>query len=428
MYRLGLMVALLWLLHWECKGQAHYDSLTLSMEFRPRTELRNGYRQLRTDSSLAAFHTDQRSRIYIHYKRPGFIFHTSIQDVRIWGAEDPRSTQGTLQIFETYAEPALSPSLSVRIGKQKIMYDNQRLFAQNNWRQNGGTHDAVRFIYQKRSWEGDLIGAFNQESDADTRFSGTDFSPVFSSYKVLLANFLRYTSPTKTIFTAINVVDAFQDQNNVDQLHWRFTSGGRIEKTVGNTYLTLAAYYQYGENTDGLQLNAYYYQPEIKVTAKPWVVRLGAEVFSGDDGLNPDGRSRSFDALYGVNHRFLGSMDFFTNFPEDLNNAGLVAPYVFAFYDLNKTLTLRADGHLFYSQNNFVETGQTSAIDKFLGFENDWLPRFNPNSYTELDLGYSYTLTTESMTIIKKGGNSDLFQSWAFVMVTFNPELFSWGR
>src|SRR5690606_5417738 len=124
------------------------EEFSVSLEFRPRTELRNGYRQLRTDTTGIAFYTSQRSRLYLTYQRPGFIFHTSIQDVRIWGEDDPRSTAGTLQVFETYVEPSITERLSVRIGRQKIMYDNQRLFAQNNWRQNAGSHDAVRFVYK----------------------------------------------------------------------------------------------------------------------------------------------------------------------------------------------------------------------------------------------------------------------------------------
>ncbi len=404
------------------------ETLSLDLEFRPRTEFRNGYRQLRNDTTTASFFTEQRSRIYLNYKRPGFIFHTSIQDIRVWGEDDPRSTVGTLQIFETYVEPSITENLSVRIGKQKIMYDNQRLFAQNDWRQAGGTHDGVRFIYTKSRFEGDLIAAFNQPNGAQDRFFSTDFSPGFSNYKVLIANFLRYTTQKKLVLTTINVTDAFQDVTDAEKMHWRFTSGGRIEKTSGNWYLTLAAYQQYGKTADGTELYAYYYQPEIKLTSKPLTLRLGAEVFSGDDGQNPDEKSQSFDALYGVNHRFLGSMDFFTRYPGDLNRAGLQAPYLFLIYDLSDKISLRADQHLFYSQNNFVKSGETEPIRKFLAYENDWLLRVKLNEFTEADLGFSYALTTESMQVIKKGGNHELFQSWAYFMITFEPQLFSWSR
>jgi hypothetical protein len=403
------------------------ETLTLSLEFRPRTEFRNGYRKLRAEETKPAFFTDQRSRLYLNYQREGFIFHTSIQDIRVWGEDDPRSTEGTLQVFEAYVEPTLAKNLSVRIGRQKIMYDNQRLFAQNDWRQNGGAHDGVRFMYYTPRLQTDLIGAFNQEAGAHERFFATDFSPDFSNYKTLFAYFLKYKATDNITFTAINASDGFQDKANPRENHFRFTSGGRGEYTHKNLYLTLAAYYQYGKKPDGHKVQAYYYQPEASYKLpKHWTFRLGAEVFSGDNGTKNEEVSHSFDALYGVNHRFLGSMDYFTRFPGDLNNAGLIAPYLFIFYDVTKKMTLRADYHLFYSQNKLLVEGQLN--EQYLGFENDLLLAYAPNTYTSLNLGFSYSLMTEGMEVVKPGGNSDLLQTWAFFMVTFKPQLFQWTR
>lgn len=401
---------------------------SVALEFRPRTEYRNGYRRIRTADTEAAFFTDQRSRLYLNYKMKNFIFHTSIQDIRVWGEQDPRSTDGSLQVFEAYVEPTIAKNLSIRVGRQKIMYDNQRLFAQNNWRQNGGAHDAVRLIYKNKKLEGDLIAAFNQEKGAQNRFFEIDFSPEgFNNYKYLFANFLKYNATDKLTLTGINVADGFQDPENTKTNHARFTSGGRIEYTNGDFYYTLAGYFQYGRTPVGQSLSAFYFQPEIKYTpSKRWTFRLGAEIFSGDNDKKSSATSKSFDPLYGVNHRFLGSMDFFTRFPNDLNNAGLIAPYLFNFYKVNEKLTLRSDYHLFYSSNNFIPAGETEPQDKFLGFENDLLIRFNPNKYTEIDLGYSYAFITRSMERIQNRISPNAYQDWAFVMVTFKPELFNW--
>jgi Alginate export len=404
-----------------------FKEFTISAEFRPRTEYRNGYRVLRNDTSKAAFFTEQRSRIYLNYKTNRFIFHTSFQDVRVWGEDDPRATNGTIQIFETYVEPTLTKKISVRIGKQKVMFDNQRLFAQNDWRQNAGTHDAARFMYKNKKLEIDLIGAFNQEESAQERFFETDYSPSFSYYKILLANFILYKPTDKITFSMINTTDDFQDPVDKRITNYRYTNGGRVELTNKNIYLTMSGYYQHGRTAVGKPLSAYYYQPEVKYVFQNLVTfRLGAEVFSGDDATNTNPeyvkKSHSFDALYGVNHRFLGSMDYFTRFPKDLNNAGLVAPYLFIMFDANKKIQLRSDFHTFFSQNNFVVKNQ--VINKYLLFENDFLLTYKPNSYTELQLGYSYAITEESFEYIKPVGNSQLWQDWAYLMITFKPELF----
>lgn len=397
----------------------HYEEFRVGLEFRPRTEFRNGYRQLRNDTTRAAFFTDQRSRLTITYLRPGFMFHTSVQDVRIWGERDTRSTNGTLQVYEAFVETKLTKEFAVRIGRQKIMYDNQRLFAQNNWRQSGGAHDAIRFVYAKNKLSTELLGAFNQNQE---RFSGTTYNPDFKNYKVLLTHFLLWQLSERLSITTLNVMDGYQQPKTTSK---RFTSGGRITLDHNRMNLTLAAYYQYGKNTDNIKLQAYYLQPEIQYTASSSLLfRLGAEVFSGNNGKSSTtGISYSFDALYGVNHRFLGSMDYFTRFPADFNNAGIIAPYFFTFYNLTKKLTLRSDEHLFFTQNNFVYNGQ--VIPSYLGFENDLLFIYKPGKTTEIQLGFSYALVTQSMTYIKGSGDPKLFNTWAFLMITFQPELFS---
>jgi hypothetical protein len=400
---------------------------SIGLEFRPRTEYRNGYRIMRSDSSSPAFFTEQRSRINLHYKTSKFIFHTSIQNIHVWGEQDPRSTSGTLQVFEAFAETGLTKNISVRIGRQKIAYDNQRLFAQNDWRQNAGAHDAFRFHYKGKKTEANLIGAFNQPKGSQEIFSGTNYTPGFFNYKALFANFIKYHPADQLTFTLINASDGFQHATDPGVNYYRLTSGGRIEYSGKTIYATVAGYYQTGHNSSGKKVDAWYVQPELKIKLpKYFTFRLGAEILSGDDGTNPTEVSHSFDPLYGVNHRFLGSMDYFTRFPKDVNNAGLIAPYLFTIYEANKKLTLRADAHLFYSQNNFVviEESDEVVIDKYLGFENDLLLIYKPNSYTEIQLGYSYGIFTESMEVIKLSGNSDLWQEWAYLMITFNPEIF----
>lgn len=405
------------------------ETFFIGLEFRPRTEFRNGYRLLRSDSSSAAFFTENRTRLNLSYQRKGFRFHTSIQDIRVWGEQDPRGTSGTFQVFEGYVEPSLGSDWSMRIGRQRVMYDNQRLFAQNDWRQNAGSHDGVRIMLNKTRYQLEAFGAFNQEAGAQTRFFGTDFSPDFDQYKALLVHYGHFKLSETFTLTMLHGTDVFQDKDSVRVSHWRHTSGGRAEAFHNKWYATIAGYYQYGRNDRGTVLAAWYVQPELSTAVgKNWKFRLGAEVFSGNNGLNPDSRDHAFDALYGVNHRFLGSMDYFTNFPGDLNGAGILAPYLFTFFEAGSKVTLRADAHLFYSQNHFVPEGASVAQDKYLGFENDWLLRYRPNNFTMLDVGYSYGLFTESMEQIRKGGNSQLWQSWAYVMVTFTPELFCWNK
>jgi len=399
---------------------------TVSAELRPRTEFRSGYKQLRSDTMTPAFFTDQRSRLTLDYNSRTLSVRLSVQDVRVWGEQQSGYTTGSLQAFEVYAEPRFSDRLSLRIGRQRIVYDNQRLFGENNWNQAGAVHDAARLMYRSARWEGDLIGAFSQPHGAQGRLSGTDYPSAFPGYKVLGAVFLKCNLPAGMKLTLINVADGYQDTGDAGKIRYRYTSGGRVEHSGNDIYLTLAGYYQYGKNSSNQRLSAFYFQPEIKYTGlRRFVFSAGGEVFSGDNAAHPATTENAFEALYGANHRFLGAMDYFSRDPRDARNAGLISPYLYTQFALNKKWSFRSDEFMFYNEHNLV--ADDVVMNKFLGFEQDLLVVYKPVSSTEVQLGYSYLLPTKSMEYIKHG-NSRLSQSWAFLMITFSPELFRWEK
>lgn len=399
-------------------------SFKVDLEFRPRAEYRDGFQQLPTDTTVGAALVNQRSRLLFTYEQQNkFIFHTSLQDVRVWGRDDPRSNSGTVQIFEAYAEPFLTPNFSIRIGRQRLAFDNQRLFAENDWRLNAGSHDALNFRYNAAKITSELVFAFNQNTE---RLAGTDFTPVgFTNYKSLGVHYFKYKLTDNWILSAINAADGYQDTKIKEKIYQRLTDGGRIEFEKGRFYTTFSGYYQSGKNSTGKNLAAWYIQPEIKYTVpQKLVVRLGAEVFSGDDNTITNVSDHNFVPLYGVVHRFNGSLELFTSKPKDFGNAGLLNPYLFIIKNIGKKVELRSDFHLFYSENNYVNSKTQRIVDQYLGYENDWLLTYRPNAYTKLDVGVSYALITESLVFIKKAGNSAIIPTWAYISVAFKPQLF----
>ncbi len=398
------------------------EELLLQLEFRPRTEFRDGYRVLRSDTSSAALFTSQRTRLSLTVTQPTFTFHTSVQDIRVWGEADPRSTKGTLQVFEAYVEPRLADRFSLRIGRQTLMYDNQRLFAQNDWRQNARSHDALRLRYQAERLSSDLVLAFNQTEE---RLFGTNFSPEgFTDYKFLAVSYLQYQTGHQLTYMALNVADGFQNQLRPEQMHLRYTHGGRVEYTGDHMYYTLSAYYQHGVSPAGVPVAAYYIQPEVRATYGILTARLGAELLSGNTpGNTTANKDHSFVPLYGVAHRFNGFMDYFTRFPTDTNDAGLINPYLFLLFKLSAQWSLRSDCHLFYAQQAVAVNTSQDCYRQYLGFENDLVASWTPNTYTTLDIGAAWMQATPSMEVIQNGGNSKLTPYWGYVMFTFKPEL-----
>ena len=397
---------------------------SIGLEFRPRAEYRDGYKQLPTKDTKAAFFVTQRSRINLDYSQPKFKFHTSIQDLRVWGQYGQTSTSGSLNVFEAYVETGISDAFSIKLGRQKVELDNGRIFSAANWSQAARAHDGINLIYNNNSIHSELITSFNQTSE---RIFDTDFSPTtFTNYKLLNVHYLKAKLNEHFSLTTINAADSYQSKTNTNTLYTRATSGGRLDFEKENLYLTLSGYYQYGQLQSGTKISAYYFQPEIQLKINKLTTRLGAEFMSGDNAEKPDITSKSFVPLYGVAWRFMGNMDYFINFPSDLKNGGLINPYLDLIYDLNKKLSLRSDFHLFYLQNK-VKDNSNNNIHPYLGFENDLSLHYQCNSFTLIDFGFSYMAAEKSMETLKSG-NSNITPVWSYVMVTFKPELFHFKK
>lgn len=417
-------------------------TFTISAQIKPRAELRNGYRFLREDTTDPAFLVFGRTRLNFNYTQENKLkLFVSLQDARVWGMYDPRSGNGTVQLFEAYAEPYLTPNISVRIGRQKIILDNQRLFAENEWRVNAGAYDGISIHYLnpvKPRLETSLYGAFNEIDPNrwyNTNFNPSTLNPSWNTFKYISVHYLKYKIKNFAI-TTLNVIDGFQDTKKIGKHYNRYTNGGRLEYEKGGFYATVAGYVQWNKNTKGQSLRAFYLQPEVKFTSTAWKnnVRIGAEIFSGDNKTHSNYTDHSFDPLYGVAHRFNGHMDLFTAFPADLNNAGLINPYLFFTQSIGKKITAAAHFHLFYTQSQLVDINK-QLMKQYAGFENDITIQYKPNNYTELELGFDYGIFNNTTAAMKQptasklnpsstGGNPSLFPTFSYLQVKISPEIF----
>lgn len=402
---------------------AQFDStksFCISLEYRPRMEYRNGYRKLPNDTTHAAIFGTQRSRLNFAFTQPKFKFHTSIQDLRVWGQYGQTSTNGSLNVFEAFVETYYNEHVFLRMGRQKVELENGRLFSAANWNQAGRSHDGINFIFKNKRLTSELMLFFNQTSE---QIFGTDFRPVgFSNYKLLNVHFLSWKFAENFNLITINSLDGYQGKTNINTLYMRATSGGRLEFESEYFYATISGYYQYGQLSNAAHISAYYFQPEISYRYKKFYTRLGMEYLSGDDGKTASVISKSFVPLYGVAWKFMGNMDYFTYFPDDVKKGGLVNPYLFLYLEVNKRITVRADFHVFYLQNNVIDS-KNSAIDKYLGAESDLSFKYLVNNFTTIDYGFSFMKAEQSMEFLK-GGNSNRIPVWSYLMITFKPEIF----
>jgi len=393
--------------------------LVVDFEMRPRVEYRDNFMWTAADSVMPKLYVTQRNRLSITYRTNWLRLHASPQEIHVWGKSRDFSQIGNLNFFELYAEPNILKNLSVRVGRQALSLDNGRIFSAAPWGQQSRAHEGIRFLYKKKL-ETDLTIAF-------TRPYAKHFDPAYSpvaahTYKYVFVHHLKYKFANPVTLTTINAIDIFKRTNGDLQYYERITNGGRLEYTRNWFYATINAYYQHGQTAASKKIRAYYIQPEISANTGRTLFRLGAEILSGNKSTTPKEVSASFVPLYGVAWKFMGNMNLFTRFPADVNEKGLVNPYLFIIHQAGKRLSFRGDAHLFYSQYPLLSEG--SEIDgKYLGFESDLSFNYKPVKSLEIIYGFSFTVADKRMVLLNKVPDAGKIPVWSYLMISYVPRL-----
>ncbi|WP_433811567.1 alginate export family protein [Flavobacterium johnsoniae] len=369
----------------------------MNIEIRPRGEFTSNYILPPNDSIDPYFYITQRNRISMQYAREKWLMKSDLQEIHLWDKNNKASKVGSINFYQLYFETKFQ-SLNIRLGRQSVLLDNGRLFSDAPWAQQGRAHEGIRIMKSSKYFSNDFFFLFTR--NYNTEFEPT-YSPVASNkYKYLLVNNLTYNNNHGFLFASLNAVD-FLENTNSGKLYTRATAGGRIEFKTKQWYYTLNSYLQFGRNSKGQKLFAYYFQPEVKLSLLKSTWRLGAEVISGSSPNISDGSSGDFDVLYGVTWKFNGNMNVFTRFPTDVKGKGLINPYLFTVIPLNNTLSLRSDFHLFYTQYPLLNNlGQ--KMTKFLGYETDLSLKYIPVKDLEINYAFSFYKSTNAMEYLPK--------------------------
>ena len=131
---------------------------TLTGQLRTRTEVRSGLGNLVLKGSKAAVFTSQRTRLAFGYKWDRLTFGVAVQDVRVWGqdASSISNADGNrFMLHEGWADLTLFNKadttikakgidlMSIKIGRQELIYDDVRLIGNLDWLQQARRHDML---------------------------------------------------------------------------------------------------------------------------------------------------------------------------------------------------------------------------------------------------------------------------------------------
>ena len=399
--------------------------LVLSAEVRPRAELRNGFRTVRTGADDPAFFIEQRSRLNVAYTREKLQFGLSVQDVRIWGSTNQvyKTDPNLFNVFEAYGQYQLTPRLAIRAGRQALDYDNARFLGALDWAQQGRSHDAVRLMYADSTGFAAHVGAaFNQSFTPEpTKLFDTFYGGV-DNYKSM-----QYLWVHKDWAEAKISGLFFNDgrQRADSSSYYRQTYGVVGEKKAGPITVAGEFYYQAGFDAARRTTRAYLAAANVTLPTKLTPITAGVDYLSGSNAR--DTRNHAFVPLYGTNHAFYGHMDYFyvaNNHGQNGRTSGLVDFYLKTNFKLGPTTSLLAHLHHFESPVAvFRPTDMQQELGSRLGEELDLV--FNANVSPEFNckVGYSHLMASSALDALK-GRDGRANNQWAWVMLTFKPELF----
>ncbi|HMC01034.1 MAG TPA: alginate export family protein [Flavobacteriaceae bacterium] len=396
-----------------------------SGELRPRTEYRHGFGSLIQEDAEPGYGISTRARINFGYKTESFDFYMSFQDVFVWGENrqlKPEDSNNSFAVFQAWADIKLSERSSTKIGRQMLIYDDQRILGGVDWAQQARNHDAIVFKYKKKKFQFDLGLAFNQDYDNPSGFisSGNVYNTMgYFSYKTMQYAYLKksWASFSGSLLILNNGFQDFESDNTTpDGISSLQTIGAHLGYKKGNFSAAANLFLQTGKRQGDIDVNgAHLAGLELSYKASDKLAfGVGTEIISGNDG--DAGETGAFFPLYGTNHKFNGFMDYFY-VGNHANSVGLFDIHASANF------TFKNNSSLLIKVLNFSGEQELPSGEKSLGTEVDLVYTKKFKGYT-LKAGYSQMFVSDGMYELKGVLEDDAasIQNWAWVMIVFKPK------
>ena len=404
------------------------QTVVIDGEIRPRIEVRDGFSKPLPDTYDPGVSAIQRTRIGMTFTSGLLNTQITMQDSRKFGQNPNASSDATTGIFEAWAEMVVIPGGSVKVGRQTLTYDDKRLYSASAWSNTGNSHDMALFKYCVNDFQGHIGIAYNNNAIISTE---TYYTPK-SNYR-----YMGFVWLSKEIFNGLNlsligvdegVQDTLGTKNGANYLktnmYHAYTYGGNLKYAdPASPFSALAtAYFQGGKNILGSKLNGN--QLAINIEYKfPAIfsANIGSNYISGDNKTT-DGIQSNFKKLYGTDHSFNGSMEYW----KVPLNQGLLDYYAGVSGKINKDLSLEGTFHFFDSEYSGVNKKKI-AFGKDLGTELDVVVNYKLNTWTSVQAGWSTYFTNNNTLISKDIMNSATVvpatrtPQWAYVMFTIKP-------
>jgi hypothetical protein len=311
--------------------------------------------------------------------------------------------------------------LSLKIGRQELIYGEERLIGAFGWNNIGRVFDAAKMRWQNE-WFGADFFVSRVVIPVDDQFNVANDYDWFSGFYATSTKVPKHTLDFYFLSRNASAQAATAEPSpQAPQPSARdiYTLGVRLKSLpgqLGNWDYTLDAIGQFGNFADTragapagrLDHTAYAFVAQGGYTFKEaWATpRLGLEYSHGSGDSDPtDGDHGTFENLFPTNHKFYGYMDFFSL--QNLHN-------VRGIFQLkpHPRVSVALEGHLFWladTSDNFYTAAGTPrggvgttpgngyginpGYGSYAGSEVDFIAGYALTRYAQVEAGYGHFFT-----------------------------------
>ena len=405
---------------------------TLSGQLRPRFEYRNGAYQALQEGEEPAILVNNRLRLKMDYRfRQDLQLYVSLQQVNIWG-QAPQvqviDRTGGLSVFEAYAALPLGGGFDLKLGRQQIVLDEDRIFGSLDWHPTGRAHDAVNINWRPienlylRSFF-----AFNQNyldgKAATDKINGNVNNPKgqyftpgqpYQHMEALHAHY-AFTPEQQLSFLFANLGLRNDDRADYNMQTFGVHYRGRSQDLSYGA----EAYLQTGKNNTGATKEAYLLAAMVGYKFLPSLsATMGIDYLSGNNTPDSSDKDKVFTPFSGTNHKFYGFMDYYyVNNTPQIPQVGLFNPYISA------TLKTSEKGNLYAAGHYFRSAGKIDGKTRNLGVEADLVYTHKLQPFASLQVGYSVHKVSGSYNTLRGFSATRPWQDWFWCSININPTM-----
>ena len=231
------------------------NQLDIDLNLLGRGEMRFGGFTEGAEENRAQF-LMERTRLSLDYKRPYIEAKVTAQHSGVWG----QSGKGSFNLHEAWAQLTAKNGLFLKMGRQVLSYDDERVIGANDWAMAANSHDVIKFGYEGHGHKVHAIFGFNQ--NAESISGGSLYTG--DSYKMMHTLWYHFDFPKIPIGASLlfmNIGMQGDKYNNVEYKNpcnrYQQLVGGYLSYKPGKLTAEASYYHQLGRTEENSKLDAW---------------------------------------------------------------------------------------------------------------------------------------------------------------------------